>query len=101
MDSEAPPGGSSTQKKGKGVELRCSIQVGLMLGGENSPQVKMVLQVSKGFTWAEAKATGSSEEVGWTEIQDLKVPPRALKKQTTQEQSQVWVKDGGQEVIRV
>lgn len=72
-----------------------------MLGVENSPQVKMVLRVSKGFTWAEAKATGSSEEVGWTEIQDLKVPPRALKKQTTQEQSQVWVKDGGQEVIRV
>lgn len=54
----------------------------------------------KGFTWAEAKATGSSEEVGWTEIQDLKVPPRALKSRQHR-QSQVWVKDRGQEVIRV
>lgn len=89
------------KRKKTGVELRYFIQVGLMLGMENSPQVKVVLQVSKGFTWAEAKATGSSEEVGWIEIQDLKAPSRALKKQATQEQSRVWVKGGGQEVIRV
>lgn len=80
----------------KRVESRCLIQVGLMLGMESSPQVKVVLQVSKGFTWAEAKASG----VGWIEIQDLKAPPRALKKQATQEQSRVW-ETGGQEVIRV
>lgn len=93
---------SQLKRKETGVELRCSIQVGLMLGMENSPQVKVVvLQVSEGFTWTEAKAVGSSEEVGWIEIQDLKAPPRALKKQATQEQSRVWVKGGGQEVIRV
>ena len=83
----------------KRVESRCLIQVGLMLGMESSPQVKVVLQVSKGFTWAEAKASESSGE-GWIEIQDLKAPPRALKKQATQEQSRVW-ETGGQEVIRV
>ena len=66
---------------------------------ESSPQVKVVLQVSKGFTWVEAKASESSG-VGWIEIQDLKAPPRALKKQATQEQSRVW-ETGGQEVIRV
>ena len=65
-----------------------------MLGVESSPQVKVVLQVSKGFTWAEAKASESSG-VGWIEIQDLKAPPRALKKQATEEQSRVWPRGGG------
>ena len=78
----------------KRVESRCLIQVGLMLGVESSPQVKVVLQVSKGFTWAEAKASESSG-VGWIEIQDLKAPPRALKKQATEEQSRVWPRGGG------